>query len=83
MLNFVRRWMLPAIAASLLTACVTANSDPACVCPPIRQYDREFQRKLAAEIEAAPADAAFPLALQDYAVLRAQIKICRYFDMTK
>ena len=42
-----------AIAVSLLTACATANSDPACVCPPIRKYDREFQRKLADEIEAA------------------------------
>jgi len=74
--NFVQRWMLPAIAASLLTACATANSNPACVCPPIRQYDREFQRKLAAEIESAPADAAFPVALQDYAVLRLQVKKC-------
>ena len=66
--------MLPALAASLLTACATVNSDPACVCPPIRKYDREFQRKLADEIEAAPVDAAFPDAVQDYAVLRAQIR---------
>lgn len=72
MLNFVRRWMLPAIAASLLTACAAVNSNPACVCPPIRQYDRDFQRKLAAEIEVAPANAAFPVALQDYALLRMQ-----------
>jgi hypothetical protein len=49
--NFVRRWMLLVIAVSLLTACATANSDPDCVCPPIRKYDREFQRKLADEIE--------------------------------
>ena len=76
MLNFVRRWMPLAIAVSLLTACATANSDPACVCPPIRKYDREFQRKLADEIEAAPTDAAFPSALQDYAVLRLQVKKC-------
>jgi len=31
-------------------------------------------RSLADEIEAAPADAVFPTALQDYAVLRAQIR---------
>ena len=74
--NFVRRWMPLAIAVSLLTACATANSDPACVCPPIRKYDQEFQRKLADEIEAAPTDAAFPSALQDYAVLRLQVKKC-------
>lgn len=75
--NFVRRWMLPVIAVSLLTACATANSDPACVCPPIRKYDREFQKKLAEEVEAAPAGAIFPLALQDYALVRQQISRCR------
>ncbi|MCE7886604.1 MAG: hypothetical protein DYH13_03760 [Alphaproteobacteria bacterium PRO2] len=74
--NFVRCWMLPAIAASLLTACATANSDPACVCPPIKKYDREFQRKLADEIETAPTDAAFPSALQDYALIRQQLRQC-------
>ena len=68
--------MLPVIAASLLTACAAVNSNPACVCPPIRQYDREFQRRLADEIESAPANAAFPVALQDYAVLRGQLKQC-------
>lgn len=75
--NFVRRWMLPAIAVSLLTACATANSDSACVCPPIKKYDREFQRRLADEIEAAPVDAAFRVALQDYALLRLQTQKCR------
>lgn len=75
--NFVRRWTLPVLAASLLTACAGVNSDPACVCPPIKEYSREFQRKLASEIEAAPADAVFPVALQDYAVLRSQLRVCR------
>jgi hypothetical protein len=77
MLNCVPRLMLLAIAVSLLTACATANSDPACVCPPIKKYDREFQRKLADEIEAAPAGATFPVALQDYALVRQQISQCR------
>jgi len=69
--------MLLALAVSLLTACAGVNSNPACVCPPIKKYDREFQRKLADEIEAAPTNAAFPLALQDYALLRIQIMNCR------
>ncbi len=60
-----------------ITACATASSDPARACPPIRKYDREFQRRLAAEIEAAPADAVFPVALQDYALLRLQLRECR------
>jgi hypothetical protein len=59
-----------------LTACATANSDPACVCPPIKNYDVEFQRKLADEIEAASLNAAFPIALQDYALLRSLVQKC-------
>jgi hypothetical protein len=53
MRNFVPRWMLPVLAVSLLTACAGANSNPATACPPIKEYSREFQRKLADEIEAA------------------------------
>ena len=74
MRNFVPRWMLPVLAVSLLTACAGANSNPATACPPIKEYDRKFQNKLAGEIEAAPVDAVFPTALQDYAVLRVQIR---------
>lgn len=66
-----------AIAVSLLTACATENSDPACICPPVKAYDRGFQTQLAKEIEAAPDDAAFPVAMQDYAVIRAQARACQ------
>ena len=72
MRNFVPRWMLPALAVSLLTACAGVNSNPATACPPIKEYDRKFQNKLADEIEAASPDAVFPVALQDYGLLRAQ-----------
>lgn len=72
--NFVQRWMLLAPALSLLTACAGASFDPAAVCPPLRDYSRDFQAKLADEVEAASADAAFPVALQDYALLRVQIR---------
>ena len=77
MLNCVLRLMLPVIAVSLLTACATGSSDPACVCPPVKKYDRNFQTQLAEEIEAAPLDAVFPVALQDYAVMRAQARACK------
>lgn len=72
--NFVPRWMLPVLAASLLTACAGASSNPATVCPPIKEYSREFQRKLADEIETASTKAAFLVALQDYALLRMQVR---------
>ena len=77
MRNFVQRWMLPVLAVSLLAACATVNSDPACVCLPIKKYDREFQRKLADEIEAAPRNAVWPLAIQDYGLIRNIVRGCK------
>lgn len=74
MRNFVPHWMLPVLALSLLTACAGVNSNPDTTCPPIKEYDRKFQNKLADEIEAAPANAAFPVAVQDYTLLRMQIR---------
>jgi len=50
------------------------NSNPAAACPPLRDYSRDFQAKLADEIETASVDAAFPVAMQDYGLLRAQIR---------
>lgn len=76
--NSVPRLMPLVIAVSLLAACATANSDPACVCPPIKKYNLEFQRKLADEIEAASSEAVFIIALQDYALLRIQINSCEF-----
>lgn len=63
-----------ALALTLLTSCSGVTSDPANTCPPIKKYSREFQKKLADEITAAPTDAVFPTALQDYTLLRGQIK---------
>ena len=57
-----------------LSGCAGESSNGVTACPPIKEYSREFQRKLAAEIESAPADAVFPIALQDYAMLRHQIR---------
>lgn len=66
--------MLPVLAASLLTACAGANSNHATVCPPIKEYSREFQQKLADEIETAPKDVVWPLFIHDYGVLRSMLK---------
>lgn len=77
MLNCVPRLTLLAIAVSLLTACATVNSDPACVCPPIKKYNREFQHKLADEINTASSNAIFPIALQNYAIIREQLRYCK------
>ena len=63
--------MLLALAVSLLTSCATASFNAN---PPLREYSRDFQRKLADEVARAPTDAAFPVALQDCAVLRAEVR---------
>lgn len=75
--NFAQRLTLLALALNLLTACGTASSNPACVCPPIKEYSREFQDKLAKEIEAAPNNAVFLKALEDYELERGQLRQCR------
>lgn len=75
--NFAQHFLPLALALSLLTACGTVNSNPACVCPPIKEYSREFQGKLAMEIESAPRDAAFSEALIDYGALRKQLEACK------
>lgn len=68
--------MLLALAASLLTACAGVNSNTASVCPPIKEYSREFQRKLADEIEMAPENTAWPNIVYDYHTLRLFVKEC-------
>jgi hypothetical protein len=68
--------MLFALALISLSACETASFNSACVCPPIKEYSREFQTILANEIEVAPANAVWPLILQDYAITRAALRKC-------
>lgn len=69
--------MLLALALISLSGCGTASSNPACVCPPIKEYSKEQRIKLANEIKAAPTDATFPDVVQDYAVLRSQLRECK------
>lgn len=69
--------MLLALVLISLSACGTANSNPACVCPPIKEYSQEFQDRLAKEIGVAPEGAAFPEALMDYSAIRMQLAPCK------
>ena len=74
--NFVPRWTLLVLVMILLAACETANFNPACVCPPIKEYSREFQEKLADELGAVSEDSRIFVVVRDYTTLRAQIKEC-------
>ena len=66
-----------AIATISLTACATGGSDPgSAVCPPVVVYDQALQDRAAAELEALPDDAALVGLMADYALMRAQARVC-------
>jgi hypothetical protein len=79
---FKRRcWMRPAAALAIvmisLTGCARVGSDaPASVCPPVAEYSRAEQVRVAEEIAALPEGARIPDWLADYAVLRDQARAC-------
>lgn len=77
MRNLKQRLLLLALVTSLLTGCATGNSDPACVCPPMIKYDRDFQKKLATEIAAMNENDAVISVMQDYALIRKQLAVCQ------
>jgi hypothetical protein len=61
------------IVTSLLSACATVNSESAIgVCPPVVEYDAEFQTRAAEDVQALPEGSAIVEMLSDYAVMREQ-----------
>lgn len=77
-----RCWMQPPTALAavtiLLTACAGASSDTARrACPPVVEYSRAEQARVAAEVDALPEGAVIAEWLADYAVLRAQARACQ------
>ncbi len=65
------------IVTSLLTACATGGSDPGgATCPPVVVYDQALRDRAAVELEALPKDAALVGMMADYAVMRAQARVC-------
>lgn len=67
-----------AIATSSLTGCATVGSNPpiATVCPPVFEYSREFQARVADELELLPEGSVISEMLLDYSVLREQVQAC-------
>lgn len=77
----VRCWMQPpaALAAGMifLTACAGGSFDTvASACPPVVEYSRAEQVKVAEELSAMPEAAFISEWLTDYAVLRKQVSVC-------
>ncbi len=49
------------------------SSDSISACPPVKEYSREFQERLADEIKAAPLDAVWPEVVMDCATWRGLV----------
>jgi len=76
-----RCWTPPraalAAATLCLTACAGVTSDtPPSACPPVVDYSRAEQMRVAEEVAALPEGALIISWLADYAVLRDQALVC-------
>jgi len=76
-----RCWTRPqtvlAIAMLLLSGCAGVGSDtPPSACPPVVDYSRAEQARVADEVAALPEGAVIVGWLADYAVLREQARAC-------
>ena len=61
-----------------LTACAGASFEgTAGICPPMVDYSRAEQARVADELAVLPKGALLPEWLADYAVLRDQARACR------
>lgn len=68
------------VATNWLTGCAMAGFDAggAAVCPPVVEYSREFQAQAAGELAALPDGSAVVEMMADYAVMREQVRGCRF-----
>lgn len=69
-----RRMIALAIALTALAACAPAISSS---CPPLVEYDHATRDRAADELELLPEGSAIERLLDDYAVLRDQVRACR------
>jgi len=78
----VECWMWPAVALAvvmtLLSGCARVGFEsPPTACPPVVEYGRTEQARVAEEVAALPEGAVIVSWLTDYAVLRDQARACR------
>lgn len=77
---WMRQLAVLGLATSLLTGCATGISEPriGTVCPPVVEYTREFQARVAEELGMLPEGFAIAEMLADYSVMRDQARTaCR------
>ena len=77
----VRCWTPPAAALGIamvsLSGCAMGGFDVrGRVCPPVVEYGRSVLDRAAQEVESLPEGAVLTSMLSDYAVMRAQARVC-------
>ena len=77
----VRCWMQPRVALGIVTislnGCAGESSDgPTNACPPVPEYSRAEQVRLAEELATLPEEWVVHQWLADYLVTRAQVRLC-------
>ncbi|MBO6883152.1 MAG: hypothetical protein JJ869_06150 [Marivita sp.] len=73
-----RRLAALAIVTSLQSGCAMVGSSPpfAIVCPPVVEYSRETQSRVAEELSLLPDSSTIAEMLSDYVVMREQSRAC-------
>jgi len=64
-----------ALLAFYLAGCAATTGS--CELLALKSYDRATEQKILSELEAAPANAAWPGLLADYVALRDEVKACK------
>jgi hypothetical protein len=74
-----RRLIVLGLATSLLSGCARGSFDGvgSGTCPPVVDYSRVFQARVAEEMASLPDSAAIVEMLSDYAVVREHLRACR------
>jgi hypothetical protein len=72
--KWLRSWPSTVLTTTLLAGCATGLSEPLPVlrpvCPPLVQYDRDFQKRAAEELSKLPPASALAVFMNDYVKLR-------------
>lgn len=69
----MRKAIIILLGALSLLACTRIYTN----CPPITQYDQDFNLQLAKELTPLPENSAIIQAMKDYASLRDQLRACQ------
>lgn len=74
-----RRRVVLVLATIWLSGCATVSSDGSGpgACPPVVDYNGEFQARAAEELVLLPEGSAIEEMLSDYAVVREQASFCK------